>query len=191
MHSVTPRNHSTASTRQRRFNAARLALALLLLTGCTTILPLNYSPSSGLSATGSVRVAEFRYLPALNGKIKPNQIENTAWDDLYFDQEIGAFFRDAVVKELGLVGVKTDSKSRTLTGEVREFLIDDLGSNVDWTLRILYRVRSPDKMLYESERITQRRTAKGGDPFKPMYETIRLNIEETIKDQAFLKAINE
>ena len=180
-------------TKRLGFNAARagLALGLLLLTGCTTILPLNYSPASVLSASGSVSVAEFRYLPALNGRVKPNQIRNTAWDDLLFDQEIGAFFRDAVLKELGLVGIKTDSKMRTLSGEVREFFIDDLGYNVDWTLRVLYRARDREKTLYESEKITQRRTAKGGDPFKPMYETIKLNIDEIIKDPAFLKAIKD
>lgn len=168
-----------------------LLLSLLWLAGCVAILPLNYSPSSALSASGSVSVREFQYAPAMNGRVKPHQIRNTALDDLFFDQEIGAFFRDAVLKELDSVGVKTDSKSRTLTGEVREFLIDDLGYNVDWTLRVLYRVTAPEKTLYESEKITQRRTAKGGDPFKPMYETMRWNIEEIIKDAAFLKAIND
>jgi hypothetical protein len=136
-------------------------------------------------------VAEFRYLPALNGQVKPNQIRNTALDDLFFDQEIGAFFKDTVFKELGLVGVKTESTARTLTGEVREFLIDDLGYNVDWTLRVLYRVRGPEKTLYESEKVTQRRTVKVGDPFATMNETIKLNIDEIIKDPAFVKAIND
>jgi uncharacterized lipoprotein len=170
---------------------AGLALALVALTGCTTILPLNYAPTSKLSASGSVRVADFQYLPALAGRVKPNQIRNTALDNLIFDQEIGAFYRDAVLKELGFVGVKTESGTRTLTGDVREFLIDDLGANVDWTLRVLYRVSEREKSVYESEKITQRRTAKFGDPFATMNETLKLNIEEIIKDPAFLKAIND
>lgn len=168
-----------------------LALCLLMLAGCTSILPLSYSPSSRLSASGSVRVGEFRYLPALDGRVEPNQIRNTAFDDLVFDQEIGAFFRDAVLQELRGAGVKTESGTRTLAGEVREFLIDDLGASVDWTIRVLYRVRALEKTLYESEKVTRRRTPKGGDPFKPLQESVRLNIEEIIADPVFLRGIRE
>lgn len=167
-----------------------LALGTLLLTSCAAILPLNYTPGSRLSASGAVRVSEFGYLPSLQGRVESNQVQNTAWDDLFFDREVGAFFMDAVEKELRFVGIKTDSDSRTLRGEVREFLIDDLGAYVDWTLRVLYRVERPEKALYESEKITRRRTAKFGDPSATMNQTIRLNIDELIKDPAFLKAIN-
>ena len=170
-----------------------LALSLLFLTGCTTVLPLNYSPSSVLSASGSVAVADFQYIPALNGRVKPNQIRNTApLATLVFDQDIHVFFRDAVFKELRFVGVKMDNKARTLTGEVRDFLIDDLGYSVDWTVKVLYRVKATqtNQTLYESEAVTQRRTAKFANPFGAMNEVIKLNIDEIIKDPAFLKAIN-
>ena len=170
---------------------AGLALAIFLLAGCATILPLNYPPTSKLSAGGSVTIGEFKYLPALNGRVKPNQIRNTALDSLIFDQEIGAFFRDAVLKELNRVGVRTDSGTRTLTGEVREFLIDDLGADVDWTIGVVYRVSTSGKTLYESEKITRRRTPKRGDPSATLNESVRFNIEEIIKDSAFLRAIND
>lgn len=165
------------------------AVCLLLLAGCATILPLNYSPSSKLSASGSVAVTEFRYLPALNGRVKSNQIGNTALDGLYFGQEVGAFFKDAVFQELRRVGVETGSGTKTLSGDVREFLIDDLGATVDWTIRVLYRVRGSKRTLYEAEKITRRRTPKGGDPFRPLNDSVRSNIEEVIKDPAFLRAI--
>ena len=168
-----------------------LALCLLVLAGCASILPLSYSPTSKLSASGSVAIGEFKYLPALNGRVERNQIQNTAWDDLFFDWEIGAFFRDALFKELNRVGVKTESGTRTLIGEVREFLIDDLGADVDWTIGVVYRVTTVEKTVYESEKITRRRTPKRGDPSITMNESVRLNIEEVIRDPVFLKAISD
>ena len=168
-----------------------LALCLLVFGGCASILPLSYSPTSKLSASGSVAIGEFKYLPALNGRVERNQIQNTAWDDLFFDQEIGAFFRDAVFKELNRVSVKTESGTRTLSGEVREFLIDDLGAEVDWTIGVVYRVTTVEKTVYDSEKITRRRTPKRGDPSITMNESVRLNIEEVISDPVFLKAIGD
>jgi uncharacterized lipoprotein len=166
-----------------------LALCLLMLAGCASILPLEYAPTSELSARGSVSVAEFRYLPARSGRVEPNQIQNTAWDDLYFDREIGVFFRAAVLQELRRAGVATEHGARALSGEVREFLIDDLGASVDWTIRVLYRVTDGGKTLYEAEKISRRRTAKFGDPSVTLNRSISLNIDELIKDPAFLGAI--
>lgn len=177
------------------FTIVQFGLAVLMgsfLAGCTTILPLNYSPSSVLSASGAVTVSEFTYAPAVNGKVQPNQIKNTAMGNLFFDQNINVFFRDAAFKELRFVGVKVDSKHRTLTGEIKDFVIDDLGYSVDWTLRVMYRVQATqgNQTLYESEKLTQRNTAKLVNAFGAMNEVIKLNIDEIIKDPAFIKAIN-
>ena len=176
------------SLKQLRFTSM-VALGLLTLAGCTTLVPLNYSPSSVLSASGSLSVAEFQYLPALNGKVQMNQIRNTAISTPEFDQEIHVFFRDAVFKELRFVGIKLDNKARILTGEIRDFLIDDLGYNIDWSLKVLYRVKASDKILYESESVTKRRTAKFVNSFGARNEVIKLNIDELIK--VFIKAIND
>ena len=172
---------------------ASLTLTLNVLAGCTTTVPLNYSPSSVLSASGAVTVSDFDYLPASNGKVQPNQIKNTAMGSLLFDQNISVFFRDPVFKELRFVGVKVDNKDRMLTGEIRDLLIDDLGYSVDWTLRVLYRVKATqtNQTLYESEKLTQRNTAKFVNTFGAMNEVIKLNIDEIIKDPAFIKAIND
>lgn len=86
-----------------------------------------------------------------------------------------------------------DSKSRTLTGEVGDFLIDDLGYSIDWTIKVLYRVKATqtNQSLYESKAVTQRNTNKFANPFGAMNEVIKLSIDEIIKDPAFLKAIND
>jgi hypothetical protein len=125
-----------------------------------SMLPLRYWPGSMLSRSGAVSVAEFDYLPALSGRVRTHQNQNRALDNLFFDHEIGAFYKDAVFQELRCVGVTMPSGRRTHTGETREFLIDDLGADVDRTLRVLYRVNGPEKTFYESEKLTRRRTPK-------------------------------
>lgn len=169
-----------------------LGLALLLLSGCATPkLPLNYAPSSASSAAGTVAVSTFKYLPAEAGKVQACQIKNTALGNLMFEQDINVFFRDAVFKELRFVGVKVDSKNRVLGGEIQDFVIDDLGGNVDWTLKVRYVVKNSENgdTLYDAPQTTQRRTAKFANVFGALNETIKLNVEALLKDDAFLKAI--
>lgn len=106
-------------TKILRFQWVLIFLGLsLFASGCATTIPLNYSPSSVLTASGSVAVTDFRYLPAINGTVAPNVIRNTALGTAEFDQDIAVFFRDAVFKELRFVGIKVDSKDRILGGEI-------------------------------------------------------------------------
>jgi hypothetical protein len=170
-----------------------LLAAALLLGGCATQpLPLNYAPSSVLTLEGRVNVVEFKYLPTLNNpKIKPTQIRNTALGNAIFEEPIDKIFKEAVFKELRFVGVKLDSVTLSLGGEIEEFLIDDLGYSVDWTLRVKYVVTDKEsgKVLYESVKNTQRKTNKFANVFAALNETIKLNIEDLIKDPAFAGTI--
>ena len=156
-------------------------------TGCVMTTPVNYAPSSVLSASGRVSVLDFAYMPAINGKVKPNQVRNTAIGSVLFEQNVGTLFRDAVFKELRFVGVKVDDQFRTLTGEIEEFLIDDLGYRIDWTVRVTYIISGP--VSYKSTKEIKRRTAKFENPLGALNETIKLNIEELIKDPEFITAI--
>ena len=166
---------------------------MFMLEGCATPrLPLTYSPSSVSTASGSVTVSSFKYLPAETGKVEPFQIRNTALGSLKFDQNIDVFFRDAVFKELRFVGVKLDDKTRLLGGEIEDFLIDDLGYSVDWALKVHYFIKNVQTgaVLYESTKTTQRKTSKFVNPLGSLNETIKLNIEELLKDEAFIKAMS-
>ena len=170
-----------------------IGLLLLILGGCATApIPLNYAPSSTLTASGAVSVSDFKYLPAENGKVAANQIKNTAIGNAYFDQPIAKFYRDAVFKELRFVGVKMDDKNRVLSGDIDEFLIDDLGFHVDWTLQVHYVVTNTqtNKIIYDSVKTTKRETAKFVGTEAALNETVRLNIDDLIKDPGFIKAIN-
>lgn len=175
----------------RRLMVMTYAMVVLSLAGCATgRLPVNYAPSSVLTAEGRVSVSSFAYLPAKDGKIKPYQIRNTAMGNIYFEQDIDVFYKEAVFKELRFVGVKLDSESLSLGGDIQEFLIDDLGYSVDWTLKVRYVVTASDgSVKYDQVHTVERNTAKFANVFGALNETIKMNVELLLKDQAFVAAI--
>jgi uncharacterized lipoprotein len=162
----------------------------LSLSGCVTTLPVNYAPSSTMTVTGTVGVTDFSYLPATSGKVKPNQIRNTAMGNAYFEQNIDSLVRDAVFKEMRFVGINVNNQERKLSGVIEEFLIDDLGYSVDWTLRIKYKIIDASGTTYESTKEIKRKTNKFANIFGALNETIKLNVEEALKDPAFISAIH-
>lgn len=169
---------------------ATIALvSVMFLSGCATTLPVNYSPSSTMTVSGAVAVAPFTYLPAATGDVKPNQIRNTAIGNAMFDQNIDVLVRDAVFKELRFVGVDVKGQDKKLSGEIQEFLIDDLGFSVDWTLRVKYVVTDSSGIRYEGVKETKRNTNKFVNIFGSLNETIKLNVEELLKDSAFVQTI--
>ena len=179
---------------------ARLTLALALgvagLSACATpTVPLNYAPSSVKSATGALSIGEFRYLPAeptAEKPIKPNRIRNTALGQVLVDREVRQFVRDAIFAELRFVGVSVNASSPILTGDIEEFLIDDLGYSVDWTLRVRYVLTDAvtKSTVYDSVKDVQRNTAKFSNVFGALNETVKLSAEQLLDDPAFLAAIN-
>src|SRR5262245_46482829 len=120
--------------------AAKVALvaASIFVSACAGTVPVNYAPSSTLTAKGSLEVTAFKYMPAINGKMKPNQVRNTALGNVLLDKNVDQFFRDAVFTELRFVGVNIAGTNVKLSGEINEFLIDDLGYSIDWTLDVHY-----------------------------------------------------
>jgi hypothetical protein len=177
----------------------RLALLVVVVLGFTACssapVPVNYAPSSTLSTTGAISVAQFSYAPAESGSPHPvaaDQIRNTAMGDVHIDREVRVFVRDAVFAELRLTGVKTDDRTRLLNGQIQEFLIDDLGYSVDWTLRIRYWVTDTTtrKVLFQTVKEIRRTTAKGANVFGALNETIKLNAEALMLDPGFRNAIN-
>ena len=169
---------------------------VLGLAACGTVpVPVNYAPSSILSNSGATGVAQFTYAPAdpdAEHPVAPDQIRNTAMGDIHIDCEVGRFVRDAVFAELRFTGIRTDDRTRLLNGHIEEFLIDDLGYSVDWTLRIKYWLvdTTTRKVLFVGTKDVRRRTAKFANPFGALNETIKLNAEALMRDPAFKRAIN-
>jgi hypothetical protein len=174
---------------------AAAVLAVAFLTACAPI-PVNYAPSSVKSAEGALTVAEFRYLPAEpsvhEDPIPANRILNTAMGEILIDRDVKVFVRDAVFAELRIVGMKMSNKAKVLSGDIEEFLIDDLGYSIDWNLRIKYIVVDTyrNRPIYESVKTTKRHTAKFANDFGALNETIKLNVEALIDDPEFIRAVN-
>jgi uncharacterized lipoprotein len=171
------------------------ATAALALSACVSgPVPINYAPSSVKTASGALSVGDFTYLPSEppRPKLVPaDVIRNTAAGTVKIDRPVRVFVRDAVFAELRFVGIKTNEPGKILTGEIQEFLIDDLGFNVDWTLRVKYSLTdaASKSVVYESVKNTQRRTAKFANPFGALNESIKLNVEQLLDDAEFTKAI--
>lgn len=164
---------------------------LLLMEGCARI-PLNYLPNSNNKISGSLSISNFKYAPSINGKVKPYQIRNKAIGSLKFNKNIDAFFQDAVIAELNTAGIKLDNKNHGLIGEIEDFFVDELGAHADWTLIVNYSVKNlqTGKALYESTKITKRNVSKLANLSIVVNEMIKSNIEELLKDNDFLNAIN-
>lgn len=145
-----------------------------------------------MTATGTLKVGNFRYLPAIKGKVAPNQLRNTALGDIKLDKNIDTYYRNAVFKELRFVGVNVNGTTPVLTGDINDYLVDDLGYSVDWTVDVTYVLHdaATGKIVYSAEKVTKSKTAKFLNAFQTINEQIRLNIEALLKDPAFIKAIN-
>lgn len=161
------------------------------LSGCAEKIPIDYSPSSTMTVNGTVKVGAFKYLPAITGKMKPNQIHNTAMGNVLLDKDVDTYFHNAVFTELRFVGIKVGAGDKTVSGEIKEFLIDDLGYSVDWTVDVHYMVSDPGGAnSYDRDIMTKNHTSKFINPIGALNQQIKANIEELLKDADFVKAIN-
>lgn len=166
--------------------------AALALVGCAPApIVLNYAPSSTMTVKGNETVGEFAYLPGASGKVKMNQIRNTAIGNFYLDKNVGDYFKQAFFTESRFVGITT-SAGPSVHGEINEFLIDDLGYSVDWTLDVAYVVdgSAAGAPCYTQTKSTKRHTAKFANAFGTLNEVMKENVEQVFKDPAFVKCIN-
>jgi hypothetical protein len=167
-------------------------IVMFFVDGCARI-PLSYLPSSVNKVSGSVSISNFKYLPAETGEVQPFQIRNTALGKLKFDKNIDIYFRESVSMELRFAGVVgLDNKTRVLNGEIEDLMVDDLSYNADWTLRVHYLIKDlqTGDIVYSSTKITQCKASKLMNVNSALNDIIKLNIEELMKDEAFIKAIH-
>ncbi len=162
-------------------------LALVLTLGaCTTApLTLNYAPSSTKTVEGEMKVGDFRYVPGEGENVKPNQIRNTAIGSAIFEKNIDEYIETALFTESRFVGIKLKDTAKEITGSVNEFLIDDLGFTVDWTLQIRYVISG----CYDKVHTLTKKTDKFGNVFGTLNEVIKLNIEMLFSDSKFKACI--
>lgn len=112
---------------------------LLLLGGCSGTIPVNYTPHNIVRYHGSVNMGEFTYAPATSGKVKANQVQNTAVGSIYLPTNIGDLVQRATALELEKTGFQLGaSQDLVLSGNVLDFKADDLGYSVDWSYSVDY-----------------------------------------------------
>lgn len=163
---------------------------ILFFTGCSQKMVLNYAPSSTMSVKGNIDVGEFSYLPVVTHKVLPNQIRNTALGDVIFEKNIAYYYEKAFFNESRLVGINIDGQNK-ITGEIKDFLIDDLGYSIDWKLVVDYKVTKEDgNICFKKEKTIEKNTAKFANAFGTLNEIMKLNIEEVFKDRQFVNCIN-
>lgn len=157
-----------------------------LATGCATPpLTLNYAPSSTMAVEGAMKVGDFRYVPGEGKKVKPNQIRNTALGSVIFEKNINEYIETAIFTESRFVGIVQKESGPELTGQINEFLIDDLGFSVDWTLDIQYVIDG----CYDRSHTLKKKTSKFNNVFGILNEVIKLNIEMLFSDPEFVACI--
>ena len=160
---------------------------VILTAGCTAPpLTLNYAPTSTMTVEGEMHVGDFRYIPGETETIKPNQIKNTAMGSIIFEKNIDQYIETAVFTESRFVGIKLQDSATQVTGEINEFLIDDLGFSVDWTLDIRYMVDG----CYDKTHRIEKTTGKFVNVFGSLNEVIKLNIEMLFEDPQFKSCIS-
>ncbi|MFT4069893.1 hypothetical protein [Paraburkholderia sp.] len=193
--------------------AARSPLRSVVLKGCVkgcgaVVLPLMLSACSwswfGLNssaqharthATGSLSVAparDFPYLPARDGHISPNRIENTAMTGLVLKDDISQVVRNSVANSLRIAGLRIDDSRRVLSGSIETFTVDDTRSPALWTLKMHYVVTDAvtRKVMFSTTRTVKQKSPKFTSNTIAIEDTVKLNVDTLIGDPGFIKAVN-
>jgi hypothetical protein len=169
------------------------AAAVLQLSACSWFGFLH--PSAPTVAGGSLSVAPARmfvYLPARDGRISPNRIENTAMSSIVLKEDINEAVRDAVARALRLSGFQLDNPTRALAGRIEYFSVSDIRSPAVWMLRTRYTVHdtATGRLVYASTQTVRLRRPTFTNAHDALEDTVARSIEALIRDPAFLRSVN-
>ncbi len=168
-----------------------LLLSALVISGCQTApLAMNYTPSSLVQGRGDVTVKEFRYLPTTSGKVAHDQIANTAIGTIHIGRPIGKYVADAFSSEFKYAGYAINKNKNTLSGEISEFMADDLGFSVDWTLKTKITLKDAAGKVVASKNVEiKKKLEKFGEFSVALNLIIKDAFEQMMTDQKFKSAI--
>lgn len=211
---MTPLKRATPLTSTAAFSrmaAARSPLRSVVLKGCGAILlptllsacswswfGLNSSASATHAkthGTGSLSVAparDFAYLPARDGHISPNRIENTGMTGLVLKDDVSLVVRNGVANSLRVAGFRIDDDKRVLSGSIETFTVDDRRSPALWTLKMHYVVidAATQKVMYTTTRTVKQKSPKFTSNTIAIEDTVNLSVDTLIGDPGFIKAVN-
>jgi hypothetical protein len=163
--------------------------------GCAGTLPVAYQPQNFVRYEGQADVGQFTYVPAKNGNVAPNQIENTAVGSVYISADVADFVRRATALELEKTGVALSDRSPVqVYGDVLRFKIGDLGYSIDWTYCVRYRVtrKTDARDVVNAVYKVEKKTGKFGlaaDYTPSVNELILTAYDQFIRDERTRKVL--
>lgn len=173
-----------------------LLFYVLLLTGCATPkIALEYRPSTTQELSGNLAVNTFTYHPKEG--VKQDQIPNTALGGgVFLTEPIGEFVTNAVRRELRQSGVSLKNSNCTLSGEINQILLDDLGFTVNYVSDIRYILYQKNEkvLLDNSYKVVLEKLTKFVTPeiiLQNINKMFSENIEKMMGDPAFKEALKK
>ena len=126
---------------------------VLVLAGCGRLVSIDYEATNNVKGEGVLRVSPFKYEPSDMHRVRPHQVEThpDAKTELLLVEEVGAFFSNAVKKELLKSGYTlSDSSDRVLSGTLTRFYLDWSSDQMDrsFQLGVDYTVSRNNEALF-------------------------------------------
>nr|WKF60494.1 hypothetical protein HUO10_005015 [Paraburkholderia busanensis] len=157
---------------------------------------LNCTPrASAVHATGSLSVApprDFTYVPAVNGHVSPNRIENTAMTGLVLKGDVNEAVRNGIARSLAISGFHLDTGTRVLSGSIEKFTVDDERSPTYWTLKMHYVVTDTTtrKVVFSTTKTVRQKSPKFTSNTIAIEDTVKLSVDALIGDPGFVRSVN-
>nr|WP_222858887.1 hypothetical protein [Paraburkholderia phenoliruptrix] len=190
--------HTAASRKNTVLKGCSVIALPLLLSACSWSwfgLNSSSSPRAAAAPAGSLSVAparEFAYMPALDGRVSPNRIENTAMTGVVLKSEVRDAVRESVANHLKVAGFHLDDKRKVLSGRIEKFSVDDVRSPALWTLQMRYVVTdaSTHQVVFSTTKTVKRKSPKFTSNTIAIEDTVKLSVDALVQDAGFIKAVN-
>jgi hypothetical protein len=119
--------------------------------GCATTLPVHYVPSASIRGSGNVSIGTFRYVPADEGKMAPNEFQKACAGigKVSLSQPVSELIQTSLRKELIVSGFDVDASAPlVIEGDIERFKYDWIGIvEVDFYLDITFRIYSAESCV--------------------------------------------
>lgn len=140
----------------------------LSVSACSGTLPASYTPQTFVALPHTkAAVGQFNYLPEDEGKVRSNQIQNTAIGQILIGEDISTYVKRATALELQKGGTHVDSTSgKVVSAQVNKLLADDLGYSVRWSYSVTYDVstKAGNQLFSKTYNAKPRKTGKFSMP---------------------------
>jgi len=172
-----------------------IALPLMLSACSWSGFGLNSPPRAAAHSTGWLSVAparDFAYMPAIEGRMSPNRIENTAMTALVLKNDINQAVRESVANRLKVAGFHLNDGRKVLSGNIEKFTVDDVRSPALWTLKMRYVVTdsATQKVVFSTTKTVKRKSPKFTSSSIAIEDTVRLSVDALVGDSGFINAVN-